>query len=713
MAIQNQKWITCPGCESPVIEKIFFAEESANAYIDICGLGCFELCINGIKVSADLLVPAWSQYQDRPNRRTLYAFTDTLSAYRTYYLHYDISEYLVSGQNRMEVLLGNGWYNQRERTVEGDFWYGDPKLCFEMNISFEDGRTEQIVSDDSLFWHRSNIKKSNIFYGEIFDNTIEQNSKNRVVYCSAPEGALTLQTCPPDRVIRIIQPECIANFGNKKVYDAHENITGWVCFENRSEHVIVRYAEEINDDKTLNHITSGYEEKQKQMQKSEYRCGNCKGLCEPKFTWFGFRYFEIEGEADNVYVKVIHSDVRKTADFSCSEPVMNWLFDAYERSHLGNMHCGVIMDCPHRERLGYTGDTQATADIGMLVFDSKTLYEKIIRDIADGQDIYTGHIQHTAPFYGGGGGPGGWGSAMVSIPYYYHKHFGDTCLLETYYPNMIKYIGYMESRCENGLVVSEEAGGWCLGEWNTPEKPPKIPEPFVNTYFLIKSLIRMEEIACCIGKDGSAWSSKAELYKAALKKAYYDADKNTFCGGVNGADAFAADIGLANPEMLSALNMRYADMQMDTGIFGTNLLIDILFKSGYAKTAVKLLTEKKPNSFWQHMSLGATTLWEAWKPWGGSHNHHMFGGVVGNLFYHVLGLSTDEIPVFEPKAVDVVKQAGGSINTRFGKRSLFYETSENDYVFKIYAEQNAKLYFKGNTYMIEGGKEQTVQIPRK
>lgn len=115
-------------------------------------------------------------------------------------------------------------------------------------------------------------------------------------------------------------------------------------------------------------------------------------------------------------MQVIHANILQTAEFTCDNPTLNWLFSSCIRSLQGNMHCSVISDCLHRERLGYTGDTQATADTGMLLFDSKELYKKNIQDIAGCQDINSGHIQHTAPFYGGGGGPGGWGCALLQYP---------------------------------------------------------------------------------------------------------------------------------------------------------------------------------------------------------------------------------------------------------------------------------------------------------
>lgn len=268
------------------------------------------------------------------------------------------------------------------------------------------------------------------------------------------------------------------------------------------------------------------------------------------------------------------------------------------------MHCGVITDCPHRERIGYTGDAQNTAESAMLTLSCKDIYEKYIRDIADTQDKNTGHIQHTAPFFG---------------------------------------------------------GGWCLGEWATPEKPV-IPAEFVNTYFLIKSLQLLKEIAAIIGENSDLFSEIEEICKKAMYTAFYDTEFHSFCKGVNGADAFAADIGIADTKCINGLNIKYSTQKLDTRIFGTDILINTLFKNGFEDTAFKLLTEEGKYTFSDHMNHGATTLWENWNGIG-SHNHHMHGAVTGCLFYHILGMNIGKKTIIEPKIPKKLNSAEGSVKT--------------------------------------------------
>ena len=189
----------------------------------------------------------------------------------------------------------------------------------------------------------------------------------------------------------------------------------------------------------------------------------------------------------------MHQKIPVVAQWKSSDERLNWLFETYVRTQLNNFHCGVPSDCPHRERLGYTGDGWLTAQCAMLLLDVRDFYKKWIRDIFDCQDPVTGHVRHTAPFYGGGGGPGGWGGAIVWMPYFYYAAYRDEGFLREAFPHIRKYLACMESFCQNGLVVKEIEGGWCLGDWCTPEAV-RLPEAFVNTFFYIRLMMLADEI---------------------------------------------------------------------------------------------------------------------------------------------------------------------------------------------------------------------------
>ncbi len=677
--MKNAKWLVFKTCDAPLAVKKFHAEGIQRAMIRICGLGFFELYINGKKVSEDLLNPVWSDFEPRKNRRMLYPIKDTFT-HRVYYREYPITDFLVEGENQLEVLLGNGWYNQRERNVEGDFRYGDPKLCFSLKMYDEAEQMKEVVSDETMQWKPSIIVFNNIFMGECHDFRLK--TYDEYFPCETgegPKGELCLQTCPSDKAIRTIRPWLLFRDGERAVYDVGENITGHIRFMQKGEagsRTTVHFSENLNADMSLNYVSSGGREKlgPDKWQIQTDTCISDGGLnyFEPKFTWHGFRYFEVIGEAKDVEAVVVHSDVAVTSSFESDSEVLNWLYESYIRTQLGNMHCGVPSDCPHRERLGYTGDGQVCSPAAMLLLDSEAFYEKWMRDIADSQDIESGHVQHTAPFYGGGGGPGGWGCAIAAVPYHYYKQFGDKQAIEEYLPYMHKWVSYMESHSENGIVVREEEGGWCLGEWCTPQ-PVQLPESFVNTYYLIRSLGMMAELSEAVGQDNTKLVQNKEAIQMAFIQAFYDEEKNTYLDGIQGADAFALDIGLGNREMLEKLAQRYEAMEeFDTGIFGTDVLLRVLFENGYEDVAYKLLNSEKRNSFAAMRKLGATTFCESWCG-DGSHNHPMFGACTRYLFTALLGIQQKKHSaaykelVITPKIPKTLKQAQGSVKLPIGQ----------------------------------------------
>lgn len=661
----SENWITFGGEEAPLAFRRFEAHKGESASVSISGLGFFLLYLNGKEVSPDRFVPAWTDYHPRYNRRLLYPISDTFT-HRVLWLDYDLTGLIREGENELSVLLGNGWYGQNRRNIEGDFRYGSPKLSFVLTVG---GKT--IVSDESVMWKPSEITFNNIYYGEKQDlRRLKSDVFLPAKRCPAPEGIIEKQTCPPDRVIRTVEPKALKKEGNRVLYDCGENITGvprFLLTAKEGEEVVCRFAEEIFEDGRLFYQFTGGEG---QIQSFSVISDGENREVFPKFGLFGFRYFEVIGDAEDVKVDVIHSDIRLTASFHSSDEGLNWLFDAYVRTQENNMHWGTVSDCPHRERLGYTGDGQLTCDTAMLLFDSEALYRKWIRDIADSQDPVTGHVQHTAPFYGGGGGPGGWGGAMVIVPYRFYRHFGDKEFVKTYLPNMKKFLSYLRSHSEDGIVVREEEHGWCLGDWCTPE-PIKLPEPLVNTYYRIKCLEYTAFLSEEVGEDGSALREEAQAVREAFVRHFFDPGKNTF--GMQGADAFALDLGLGNEALYEEFREQYAEEnRFDTGIFGTDLVVKVLCAHGDLKIALSLLTSEKYGSFGYERARGATTLWEDWNGLT-SRDHPMFGACVRHLFYSLLGIDPFGETLTAHPAVGALPSFSGSVLTKKGRITVSVE----------------------------------------
>ena len=672
--MKKEHWICGgAGCEAPLFRRSFWldrTERFQSARLEICGLGYFLFYINGKRISDQELMPAMTDYASVLGCETTYPVWEERSAHRCRYLSFDLLPYLKAGKNVLAVRLGNGWYHQTERIAEGKFVFGLPKLWFELTLTDADGRQEWIESDRQTLWHPGGLLKNNLFLGEVRDLRKEPegwqdpdadlSGWKPAQPVHAPETLLEEQTCPPDRVIRKLYPILIGEYDGRKIYDCRENIAGRVvlsCLGKKGECITVRHAEELAADGTLDFESAGGSD---QLQQDHYICDGRIQTLHPLFCWHGFRYFETEGSCEVLYAEVIHTDVAVTSSFSCSDPVLNWLYEAYIRTQLDNYHGCIPSDCPHRERLGYTGDGQLTAETAMLLLDAKELYRKWYQDILDSQGAETGHIPHTAPFLGGGGGPGGWGCAVYQVPLAWTKIYGDNSLLVQGYDAILRWFDYMDAHSEKGLVVCEEEGGWCLGDWCFPasEEKEQLPEAFINTFYYLHGLQEMMQISEKMNnKLPIRFAEREKNVKNAFLDAYFDPETGDFCEGRAAGNAYGLALGLGDERTKKHLVEKYEALErFDTGIFGTSMLLEQLFSIGAGDLAVRLLTNDSEAASFAHMKRnGATTLWERWDG-RESHNHPMFGACVRLLFTQILGIRmtpSAQPPVVNPAQPDV------------------------------------------------------------
>ena len=441
MSIFTAKWISEKnGCESPVFRKKFIAGKVKSAVADVCGLGWFELYVNGQPVSKNVFEPAVSTYGNLNGKYTQYPIRDVFNSPRVYFCRYDITELLEEGENVLAMHLGNGWFNQYRVLNEGSFQIGTPRLAFCVTFETADGRIIEIESDTCVMAGRSHIIENNIYYGEkqdlhlfgdFYSLDFSERDFSAAVPTEPPEGKLTLFDFGPERVSQEMRPVFLGAVGGKKFYDAGEVITGRVRFDtNYSGKIRFEFAEELTDEGLLDFSTVGNEWVPWRVQTFECIADAIEHRnVYPHFVWYAFRYFSVEGEVENLSCEVIHTDLPVTSVFRCGNNILNKLYEIYIRTQQNNVHGCVPSDCPHRERLGYTGDGQITCASVMMMFDARKMYKKWMQDIVDCQDISSGHVQHTAPFFGGGGGPAGWGGAMIVVPYQYYKIYGDDELM--------------------------------------------------------------------------------------------------------------------------------------------------------------------------------------------------------------------------------------------------------------------------------------------
>ena len=714
-------------CESPYIRKVIEIGKAESAKITICGLGFFELFINGRRVSDDVFVPANSLYNYRSNSRMNY-FNRDVFTYRTYSVVYDVKDYLKEGKNTVVVHLGNGWYGETGNQDERVDAFGKPKLVYKLEITDTEG-DKLFVSDETHKWRPSFITQNRLYLGEhqdlrLYDNMIfrtgyDDSEWEEVTVVDAHECEYDIQDFEPDRITETRVPVAVKDFGDYTVYDCGINMTGYVVVEceKAGQTIEINYAEEIHEDCTLNVITCAGDRK---PQKDVYISDGVHEMY-PRFSWHGFRYFTLTNNAKPVKACMVHADINVTSHFESDNENLNWLYEAYVRTQLENMHCGVPSDCPTRERLGYTGDGQLCADAALLMMDGKKFYKKWMQDIVDSQCAVSGHVNHTTPYMGGGGGIGGWGCAIIHVPYVYYKIYGDDSLVKEHFPRMLSFMRYLDSRCSAGFITHEEKQNWNLGDWGFSKQHEYIvPQNFVNTYFYVRSLNEMMEMCTLVGQEDliTSYSEKVEISKRAMRAAYLSSQDGNFFGNYQGANAFALDLGIGDHRTYKNTCEKYAKTrEYDTGIFATDILTGLFFKNGNAQIAFDLLTSENDVSFGNMKKNGATTIWEyMWGPIaaGMSHNHPMFGAVTRFLFEGFLGITQREGTagftdlIIDPALVRGMNKFSGYINVGKGKIGVSVECGKTNTMYKITIPEGVKAVFKfeANDYVLKAGENE-------
>ncbi|MBQ7960334.1 MAG: family 78 glycoside hydrolase catalytic domain [Clostridia bacterium] len=658
------KWITADSAiSSPLLRKEFKLDAVPEyAVANVCGLGFFELYINGKKVSDDIMQPVRSDY-DEVTYRNIHNAYDGSTRKSVYYLSYEVSRYLTQGRNTIVLWLGNGWYREKARaTIRGDFDYGNQLKAF---LRLSAGNV-LIETDETWQYCESPIVHNNFFSGEIYDATKENpdffesgyECSNYAAAVSAPKAKLISQLCPGERVIESVKAKRI----KADIYDVGEVVSGFVKLRLkglRGERVEIFYAEDFDGEKLDYTSTVGYvEDDINQIQKDVYILDDSEvQTYTPRFVWHTYRYIYIR-YTENVEILGVDSlfvctDMPKRARFKCSDDNINAIYKMYQNTALSNMHGCTPLDCPHRERLPYTGDGQLSANAAMYNFDAYQAYRKWIADINDSQSTETGFVPYTAPFSGGCGGHA-WGSAVVTVPWHFYLQYGDKDFLKESVSHIERWILYLkEHKDEDGLISRHVEGSWSLGDWVMPSeyqwsdpKPEaiKIPPELVNTVYYVYCIKLFIKMCAELSIEVQPWldiEMKESL--GAL------ADKYVYNSGVfdeQEADAYLlfANVvtGEKANEVLSSLieKIKNRGYTFNSGMVGTELLFKVLDGADRNDVALNMLMATEYPSIGYMLKNGATTLWETWEGTG-ARSHNAFSSIGAWYIYGLAGIKPD------------------------------------------------------------------------
>jgi len=595
------KWIshvpeeneTPPLTAAPYFRKAFELPETIrSARLYISGLGYHEAWINGQKVGDHVLDPAMTGYDKRVK-----------------YVVHDVTPLLQKGKNAVGVVLGNGWYNQHTREA-WDFdqapWRASPALRAQLKVVDTAGKEHWIYTGkDWKFSLEGPIIFDGVHNGETYDARKEMQGWASPGYSgdswmdayaiSGPEGKMSTQLMPPIRMIQSLKAiEQWEVNDSTMMLDFGQNLTGWANIRvdgPAGSHVKMRYGERIYPDSTLDveelsrFIWTGDTQTDRYYLK-----GEGEESWHPVFTYQGFQYVELtrsdpEIEVMEIQADVVHTDLAEKGYFRSSNNLFNQIQENFEWSFLGNYH-GYPTDCPHREKMGWSGDALLVAEAGCYNFDLTRAYLKWIDDFVDEQRP-NGDLPGIIPTSGWGytynqsedperGYGPQWEGAFMEIPWQLYRFTGDTTIISKYYPAFQKYVDYLAAHADKDLLK--------FGIDDHKQLENKTKGPFLASAFYYYFSDMLSQMAGIAGKeaDQRMYKELAGKIKAAFNITYFNSQNGSYDHGGQAAQAVPLFVGLVEKDqeatVLAGLLQAIEEKEghIDAGVVGTKAIIHVL-----------------------------------------------------------------------------------------------------------------------------------------
>ncbi|MFI7639772.1 family 78 glycoside hydrolase catalytic domain [Nonomuraea sp. NPDC049400] len=653
-----------PGGPAPYFRGEFTADRQPDqALLEVTGLGIVEPYLNGIRVGDEVLAPGWTSYRHRLQVST-----------------HDVTALIKPGANALGAIVGDGWAAGRIGFEGKNNHYTDRPALF-MRLEMTLGEQTVVVESDGT-WSAGTgaIIANGLFDGETYDARREPYGWSQPGFTgdwSAVEPfdwnpeALVPVVADPIRRIEELSPVSIRG----KIVDFGQNLTGWIKLTTTGETgqtITIRHAELLEDGElnveTLRTVRAT----------DRYIHAGGTVTWEPRFTFHGFRYVEIDGPFDEVKAVVVHSDMRRTGWLKTSDERLNRLHANTVWSMRGNF-VGVPTDCPQRdERLGWTGDINAFAPTAAFLYDVRPVLGSWLADLAAEQrergfvpwvvpDVLSNPSAPTAL----------WSDVAVSLPWVLYQEYGDAEILRRCYGSMAAFIRDVEGRLDaDGLWSS----GFQFGDWLDPDAPgdnpagAKTDRHLVAAAYLAKTTREMADTAELLNtEDAAHFRALADKVRQAFRAEYVTA-KGRIAGETATAYALAICFDLLDPDQEARAGRRLAELvakagyKISTGFAGTPLMLPALSRTGHLEAAYLMLMEPGCPSFLYPVTMGATTIWERWdaiapdgtlNPSGmSSLNHYALGAVTDWLHKTVGGLTPLE-PGY--RKVLIAPQPGGGL----------------------------------------------------
>ncbi len=719
----NGQWIENPLFNGQVAEyfKSFNVKRKViKSRLHIVGLGFYSSKINDKLTDDYFFKPLLSDFDVRENLGNQdYNEKQFANNKKTvYYDTFDVTDLIKTGENCIKILLGTGWYCNLDKTVtDPSYSFNTPKLFFELHLYYEDGK-EIIKSDENCLVCNLPVV-SQLFNGDIINFAKIKDDMILSRKACPPKAELLPSECSHDKIKEKLLPI------EKKIYndilelDFGKNHTGSLAFKvkgKRGAKLIIKYYE-TKTDGVLDINTSAcglYDRNLKKFigsitQKSEYILSGNIDEIYPLFHWNCYRYATIETENKSDFEVFdlkslfITGDLKIDGEFKSSNDFLNRLYNAFVLTQQDNMHCGVPSDCPHREKLPYTGDGQLCMQSVLNIFDSENFYRKWLKDIIDSQRE-DGWIPYTAPYIAGGGGCW-WSNALPTVAINLYYFTGDKKILCNAYEPLKNLLKYYENSTNSDYIVVKKAISWLLGDWLAPKDTFSNKE-LINTLAYYYAVEKTRETAEILGDNEYVLGLNGlkEKIANAINLKFFDYDNAVYAKGVQGESILPVLYGIVpngyRERVLDKIIKHYKENpQFDTGVVLTPVLLDFLTQTGNEKIALEILLRKEYPSLFD-MLKGETTLCESFDKINNkyltdvSRSHPMFGSVICWVIRNVAGLDLSNLYkkeiIFSPKFTNEIRSCKASKQTCYGRVSINYDNSE-----KLVIELNVPYGLKG------------------
>ena len=699
--------------ESPLLRKQFeIAELAEKTFLHVNSLGYHEVYINGVKVGDDVLSPSVSQF----NKRSLI-------------VAYDVSPYIRMGRNDLLIWLGRGWYQPGFPGVV----YDGPLVKAQLE-ALNNGKWETLLETNATWECRESGYtgignwRAGLFGGERVEAdkllndftaaTLDEVTWDTVQEIESPQHAVAPRMTEPNRIKEKIRPAKISHFGkdsikatpvelhehhaNNIILDGNDNwlvdmgksLTGWVEIDfpplTKGQEIVMQF---------FDHFANGLPLNQGQMNR--YIASGKNGeQFKNKFNYHGFRYIlisnlHVQPSLDDIHAYLIHTDFKDASSFQCSDPDMNAIHDMIQYTFRCLTLGGYIIDCPQIERLGYGGDGNACTQTAQTMFNLSPLYANWMQAWADciRED---GGMPHTAPNPYFAGGVPYWCGFIITGSWNTYVNYGDSRLLEKYYPVMQQWLGYVEKHTVDGLLKqwqNTDYRQWYLGDWATPKGVDQTAEAsvdLVNNCFISVCFSTMEKIAVFLGKteDAATYAAKNEQLKKLIHERFFARIGNGYATNSQ-IDLIYPMLAQATPEsLIPAVTQtlfteteQNKDGHLATGLVGITVLTEWAIRSRSVDWVYGMLKKRTYPGYLYMLDNGATATWEHWNG-ARSHIHNCYNGI-GAWFYQAIGgIRPDEnFPgyrrvIIAPQIPDGISWAKVSKETPYGTITVEWTLEE-------------------------------------